>query len=181
MKRFLAISGSLRRVSTNTALLRAMAKDAPDGIAIELYDGMGDLPIFNPDREGDLTPQAVNDLGQKVREADGLIISCPEYAHGIPGGLKNLLDWLVSRDEIPHKPAMLLRASSRNDISHAALSEVLRTMSVAVMPEVGIHIHLISRTPDEIAGMFADRKRQEELQRALHGFAGWIDGLNGHA
>jgi NAD(P)H-dependent FMN reductase len=176
MKRLLAISGSLRRVSTNTALLRAMMKHAPNGIAIELYDGMADLPIFNPDREGDLTPAAVDELGRRVRDADGLIVSCPEYAHGIPGGLKNLLDWLVSRDEIPGKPTMLLRASSRNDISHAALQEVLRTMSVALMPEPGISIHLISKKPDEIETIFSAPERQSELHDALLRFAAWIDG-----
>lgn len=116
MKQFLAISGSLRRVSTNTALLQAMAGSVADDISVEIYRDMGNLPIFNPDREGELTPPPVFDLAAKVRSADGLIIACPEYAHGIPGGLKNLLDWLVSRDEIPHKPVMLLRASSRSDI-----------------------------------------------------------------
>lgn len=176
MKHFLAISGSLRRVSTNAALLRVIAANAPDGIDVALYDGMGDLPIFNPDREGEETPQVVRDLGEKVRQADGLIIACPEYAHGIPGGLKNLLDWLVSRDEIPNKPAMLLRASSRNDISHAALQEVLRTMSVALMPEVGVSVHLISRTPAEIEAMFSQPERRAELQGALVRFAIWIDG-----
>jgi NAD(P)H-dependent FMN reductase len=176
MKRFLAISGSLRHVSTNTALLRAMAAHAPDGMSVELYDGIGDLPIFNPDREGDLTPPSVSDLGGRVREADGLIISCPEYAHGIPGGLKNLLDWLVSRDEIPNKPAMLLRASSRNEISHASLQEVLRTMSVALMPEAGIGIHLINRSPAQIETIFSVPERRAELRDALLGFAAWIDG-----
>jgi NAD(P)H-dependent FMN reductase len=175
MKHFLAISGSLRRVSTNTALLRAMAANAPDDIDVQIYDGMGDLPIFNPDREGEETPQNVRDLGQKIRRADGLIIACPEYAHGIPGGFKNLLDWLVSRDEVPNKPAMLLRASSRNDISHAALQEVLRTMSVALMPETGISIHLISKTPVEIETIFSAGERKAELRGALTRFAAWID------
>jgi chromate reductase len=119
--RLLAISGSLRRVSTNSALLRAMAGNAPAGVSIDLFEGLGNLPIFNPDREGDLTPQPVLDFARQVGEADGLIIACPEYAHGIPGGLKNALDWLVSRDEIPFKPVMLVRASNRNDISDAAL------------------------------------------------------------
>lgn len=176
MKRFLAISGSLRRVSTNTALLHALAGSAPDGIAVELYDGMGDLPIFNPDLEGELTPQGVQDLGDRVRAADGLIVSCPEYAHGIPGGMKNLLDWLVSREEIPFKPLMLVRASSRNDISHAALEEVLRTMSVALMPEAGLSIHLISKSPSEIEALLATPERRNELQGALLRFADWIDG-----
>jgi NAD(P)H-dependent FMN reductase len=176
MKRFLTISGSLRRVSTNAALLRAIAASAPDDITVELYSGMGVLPIFNPDNEGGRTPAVVTDLGAKVRAADGLIIACPEYAHGIPGGMKNLLDWLVSRDEIVHKPTMLLRASDRNDISHAALMEVLRTMSVAVMPETGFAMHLLSKKADEIAVMLSAADMRAELASALRGFAGWIDG-----
>jgi NAD(P)H-dependent FMN reductase len=175
MKRFLAISGSLRRVSTNAALLRAMAENAPDGIAVGFYDGMGELPIFNPDREGELTPESVVDLADKVRSADGLIISCPEYAHGIPGGLKNLLDWLVSRDEIPFKPVMLLRASSRNDISHAALEEVLRTMSVSLMPETGMAIHLLGKKPEEIEAILAAPEQRADMVAALEGFALFVN------
>ena len=175
MKRLLAISGSLRRVSTNAALLRAMAGNVPDGIAVEIYDGLSDLPIFNPDREGELTPAPVLDLAAKVRAADGLVIACPEYAHGIPGGLKNLLDWLVSRDEIPFKPVMLLRASSRNDISHTALQEVLRTMSVALMPETGFAIHLLGKKPEEIASILSEPPMRREMTAALEKFAAWID------
>jgi hypothetical protein len=70
---------------------------------------------------------------------------------------------------------MLLRASSRNDISHAALQEVLRTMSVAVMPESGVRIHLNSRTPDEISRILAEPDRRDELRAALLRFAAWID------
>jgi NAD(P)H-dependent FMN reductase len=175
MKRFLAISGSLRRVSTNAALLRTLASAAPAAIEVEIYDGMGSLPIFNPDDEGERTPQTVRDLGNRIRAADGLIISCPEYAHGIPGGIKNLLDWLVSRDEIPFKPVMLLRGSSRNDISHAALQDVLRTMSAALMPEAGFAMHLLGKTPDEIGRILAEPEHRRELAAALETFAAWID------
>jgi chromate reductase len=175
MKRFLAISGSLRRASTNAALLRAVAASAPDDTVVALYDGMGDLPIFNPDNEGERTPAAVTALGEKIRAADGLIIACPEYAHGIPGGIKNLFDWLVSRDEIPGKPVMLLRASNRSDISHAALEEVLRTMSVALMPEPGFAMHLLSRKATEIDALMATPEMQAELGVAVRGFADWID------
>jgi chromate reductase, NAD(P)H dehydrogenase (quinone) len=136
------------------------------------------LPIFNPDWEGELTPSPVVDLAAKVRSADGLIIACPEYAHGIPGGLKNLLDWLVSRDEIPHKPVMLLRASGRNDFSHSALEEVLRTMSVRLMPEPGILIHLLGRKPDEVERILSEPEMRSNLSTALRAFADWIDKLN---
>ena len=94
--KLLGISGSLRRVSTNTALLRALAENAPAGVMLEISDLIGELPIFNPDREGELTPPAVEAFGRSIRDADGLVFASPEYAHGIPGGIKNALDWMVS-------------------------------------------------------------------------------------
>ncbi len=169
-----AISGSLRALSTNRAMLEGFRSWAPDGVVIEIDDLLGTLPIFNPDMEGDLTPAAVLALAQKVADADGLIIASPEYAHGIPGGLKNALDWLVSRSEIPGKPVMLVRASSRSDFSHAALQEVLRTMSVALMPQTGFAVHLIGRKPDEIERLLCEDGLRREMAEALEGFADWI-------
>ncbi|MES0038542.1 NAD(P)H-dependent oxidoreductase [Mesorhizobium sp. M0046] len=94
----LAISGSLRAASTNSALLAALAQNAPPDCHVSVYDGLGRLPIFNPDDEGERTPPQAAVLIDAVTAADGVIVSCPEYAHGVPGGLKNVLDWLVSRD-----------------------------------------------------------------------------------
>jgi len=173
--RLYAISGSLRRVSTNTALLRTMAGNAPAGVAIDLFDGLGNLPIFNPDCEGENTPASVTAFAAQIAAADGLIISCPEYAHGIPGGLKNALDWLVSRDEIPFKPVMLLSASYRNAISHAALQEVLRTMSVRLMPEVALRVPLLGSTPEEIASILQDAALATEMAQVLRHFESWIN------
>ena len=82
--RILAISGSLRAVSVNTAVLRAVQALAPEGVEVILYAGLGDLPHFNPDLE-EHEPAAVTDFRVKVRAADGLLISSPEYAHGVPG------------------------------------------------------------------------------------------------
>jgi chromate reductase len=174
MIRLLAISGSLRQVSTNTALLQAMAGSTPPNVSIIRYDGMGDLPIFNPDREGELTPEPVLQLARQVRAADGLIISCPEYAHGIPGGLKNALDWLVSRDEIPNKPVMLVRASNRSTYALEALQEVLRTMSVRLMPEIGLTVHLLGKKTDEVERLLGSAELLDEARRTIGRFAGWI-------
>src|SRR5690349_15911998 len=121
--RLLGLSGSLRRVSTNTALLRALAENAPAGVTLDISGLIGELPIFNPDREGEFTPPAVEAFGRSIREADGLVFASPEYAHGIPGGIKNALDWMVSRDEIPDKPALIVRASTRSDYALSALQE----------------------------------------------------------
>ncbi|MER8525898.1 NADPH-dependent FMN reductase [Mesorhizobium sp. M0814] len=120
----LAISGSLRAASTNSALLAALAQNAPPDCHVSVYDGLGRLPIFNPDEEGERTPLQAAVLIDAVTAADGVIVSCPEYAHGVPGGLKNALDWLVSRDAAVGKPATLVHASPRSLFARAALAEV---------------------------------------------------------
>ncbi|MGR6467864.1 NADPH-dependent FMN reductase [Rhizobium sp. PAMB 3182] len=139
------MSGSLRAASSNTALLKALAVHAPADVEIELCDLVGTLPIFNPDLEGEKTPAPVIALARNVNAADGLIIACPEYAHGIPGGLKNALDWLVSRDEIPFKPVMLAHASHRGQFVLEALSEVLRTMSLAIVEDAFLQVPLLGK------------------------------------
>jgi NAD(P)H-dependent FMN reductase len=95
VRQVLAISGSLRSSSSNRAALQAAAAQAPDGMAITIYQGLGDLPLFNPDRDREPLPAAVVDLRARAANGDGFLISSPEYAHGISGSLKNALDWLV--------------------------------------------------------------------------------------
>lgn len=175
--RLLGLSGSLRRVSTNTALLRAISDNAPEGMVLDISDLIGELPIFNPDREGELTPPAVEAFGRSIREADGLVIACPEYAHGIPGGLKNALDWMVSRDEIPNKPALLVRASTRSDHAFAALQEVLRTMSLKLKPGVGYSVHLLGHAAERMDETLSSAGAREAMRRTLADFRDWITAL----
>jgi len=154
--RFLGISGSLRRASTNRTLLEAFALYAPGSVTLELFDGLGTLPIFNPDLE-ETVHAPVERLASAVAAADGVVIACPEYAHGIPGGLKNALDWLVSRSEIPGKPVMLVHASARSSTSREHLREVLKTMSCKVFDGSEFEIHLIGKPPAEITGLLEGR------------------------
>ena len=116
--RILAISGSLRSTSSNTTVLRAAQILAPPGVEVILYEGLGVLPHFNPDLDGDEPPQLVLELRSEVGLADGLLISSPEYAHGVPGSLKNALDWLVASVEFPNKAVALLNTSPRS--THAS-------------------------------------------------------------
>src|SRR5204863_353467 len=114
--RILAISGSLRARSSNTELLKAAAAVAPRSLRVALYTGLAELPHFNADLdvEGAVPPSAVHALRASVAAADGILICSPEYAHGVPGTLKNAFDWLVSGPEIPGKPIGLLNASARS-------------------------------------------------------------------
>lgn len=94
----LALSGGLRAGSYNTAALRTLQQLAPEAVAVVLYERVGALPHFNPDVEMSALPDSVADLRRRVSAVDGLVIACPEYAHGIPGSFKNALDWLVGSE-----------------------------------------------------------------------------------
>ena len=133
----LALSGSLRAASTNTALLRAFAATAAPPVTVTVFDGLAQIPLFSPDREGDATPPQVLAFAHAVEQADGLVIACPEYVHALPGAFKNALDWLVGGLEFPGKPVALINASGRGS-HHAqeALVEILRTMSATVLDGV---------------------------------------------
>lgn len=169
MIRLLAISGSLRAVSTNTALLQAAALLAPPGVAITLYDGIGDLPHFNPDLDVEPLPSEVVGWRANIRYADGLLISSPEYARGIPGALKNALDWLVSSDAFPEKPVAFLHASERAVASQAALRLVLETMSAKIIAAATITVPLLGKQTDA-AQIAADPAIAEKIRGALAAF-----------
>ncbi|MFB9982188.1 NADPH-dependent FMN reductase [Mesorhizobium kowhaii] len=173
MIEILAISGSLRAASTNAALVAALARNAPPGCHVTVYDRLGRLPIFNPDDEAERTPHEASALIDTVTQADGVIISCPEYAHGVPGGLKNALDWLVSRDAAVAKPAMLVHASPRSLFARAALTEVMRTMSFALCEDV-LEIALLGKKPPEVENILAEPENRLAMRDALSAFAGFI-------
>ncbi|MDE3190508.1 MAG: NAD(P)H-dependent oxidoreductase [Acidobacteriota bacterium] len=90
--KILGVSGSLRAGSFNTQLLRAAAADAPDGVEVELWDGLGDLPVYDQDLEADV-PESVRRLREVWGSADAILFATPEYNGSVPGGLKNAIDW----------------------------------------------------------------------------------------
>lgn len=168
--RILAISGSLRSVSSNTHLLLAAARVAPEGVEVTLYNGLGRLPHFNPDVEQQALPDEVAELRRRVGDADGLLISSPEYAHGVPGSLKNALDWLVGGIEFVSKPVALLNPSPRSTFAQAQLAETLRTMSGRIVTESCIALPVAGRGLDA-EGIVADPALSHALAAALASFA----------
>lgn len=167
--RILAISGSLRKISSNTTLLQAAIALSPKTIEMKLYRGLGDLPHFNPDLEA-MEPLSVKDLRAQVKWSDGLVISTPEYAHGIPGVLKNALDWLVSGEEFVSKPIALFNASPRAIHAQASLVEIVTTMAGRIVPEASITVSLLGKNLDA-AGIVANSEISGELQAAIIAFA----------
>jgi chromate reductase, NAD(P)H dehydrogenase (quinone) len=140
--KFLAISGSLRAASLNSALLRAVIRLAPADISIGLFRGLGDLPLFNPDIEAS-DPAPVADLRRHILAADALLIASPEYAHGITGVMKNALDWMVGCEAFVHKPVALLNASPRATHAQAALRETVSVMSARIVEQACITVPIL--------------------------------------
>lgn len=166
----LAVSGSLRKASTNTALLGAASLLAPEGMMIELYNGLAGLPHFNPDLDIDPLPASVADLRARVGGADGLLFSSPEYARGVPGSLKNALDWLVSSDVFPGKPVAFLHASERGVVAHAALRLILETMSARLIDDASVTVPLLG-TQTEARAIIEDVAMAQKIRGALQAFA----------
>lgn len=166
----LAISGSLRAASSNSVVIRAAALLAPPQVSVTAYTGLASIPPFNPDDDGDTLPPAVMDLRRRIATADAVLICSPEYAHGVPGVLKNALDWLVGGIEIVDKPVALINASSRATIAQAQLAETLRTMKARVSDRASVTIPLTGRPLDEFA-LAADYELASTLRRALTALA----------
>jgi NAD(P)H-dependent FMN reductase len=148
--RLLAISGSLRASSANTAVLRAAIALAPEDVVVTLYGGLGGLPHFNPDLDGEAAPPPIADFRLRLAEADGILICCPEYAHGVPGVMKNALDWIVGSGEFMNKPVALINARPA-PWAQASLTETLTVMMAKLVPEASITLPLPTNRMDEAA------------------------------
>lgn len=135
MIRVLGLCGSLRIASKNRRALQIARGVSPRWCELVLWEGLGGLPPFSPDLDqpSKRLPGAVIDFQKEIELANGLLIACPEYAHGIPGTFKNALDWLVGSTVFPGKPVALLNVAPHASHAQAQLREVLTTMSAEIV------------------------------------------------
>ena len=138
----LAISGSLRQASLNTALVSAAVRVAPVGVDVSVYSELADVPPFNPDLDIDTAPVGVTRFRAALEACNAILICSPEYAHGVSGVLKNALDWVVGSGELINKPIALINASIRATHAYASLRETLVTMSGRVVAEASVTMPL---------------------------------------
>ena len=164
----LLISGSLRDGSTNTAMLRTALAIDPN---TELFAGMGDLPHFSPDDDGDDLPPAVAELRAAVGRVDAILVCTPEYAGALPGAFKNLLEWLVGGGEAYRKPIAWINVSgpaapSGGADAHDSLRKVVGYISMEIVEAACMRIPV---TRDAIGedGLVADPAIRERLAAAL--------------
>ena len=168
--RVLAIRGSLRAASINAAVLEAAALLSPAGLTIDRIRRTGRAADFQPRSRHGFSARSGWRLRHDVGLSDGLLIASPEYAHGVAGGLKNALDWLVGGPEFHQKPVAVFNASARAVHADAHLRETLVTMSARVIEPASITLGLPA-TGVDAAGIVADPLLGDELAKALRQFA----------
>jgi len=171
IKHILAISGSLRNTSSNTNILKACAALAPDGVKITLYEGLDKLPYFSPelDAEGAIPVTTVQDFREQLKKADAVIFCTPEYAFGVPGVLKNALDWIVSSGELYDKPTAVISASplaTGGDKANASLVQTLTVMSAIIKEDNKLLIPVV-RTKMDAAGNIIDKELETTLTQVI--------------
>jgi chromate reductase, NAD(P)H dehydrogenase (quinone) len=139
-KKVLAICGSTRTRSANLSIIRYVAALMPDKVEMDIYEGLSDLPHFNPDLDKDIVPPTVQSLRDRISEADGVLICTPEYVFSLPGALKNALEWCVSTILFSEKPVALITASASGVKAHESLQLVLKTIGASLREETQLLI-----------------------------------------
>lgn len=152
--KILTVSGSLQARSSNAALVRTAHRVAPAGVEIADSISVGDVAPFNPDldRQG-TTPAAVLQWRAQVSGADGVLFASPEYAHSLPGSLKNALDWLVGSGELYGKRVAVLCASPRPNggvLGRQALEQTLRAQGAAVVASLTVGVVAADKGAEEL-------------------------------
>jgi chromate reductase len=141
--RILAVSGSLRESSFNTSLLRAALEAAPEGVELELWEGIGELPLYDEDLEGHDVPESVRRLREDWAAADAILFATPEYNGSVPGGLKNAVDW-ASRPPLEgvlrNKPVAVVGASTGRFGALWAQQDLKRILGIAGARVIGTEI-----------------------------------------
>jgi chromate reductase len=141
--KILAISGSTRKSSSNLNLIKAIAELTSEIFTTTIFDGLSELPHFNPDLDNENVPQRVTDFRRQLREADGILICSPEYAIGVPGTLKNAIDWTVSSMEFSKKPVALITASLSGEKAHHSLLGTLLIIEAKMTADTQLLISFI--------------------------------------
>src|ERR1700744_5730080 len=162
-KNILAISGSLRASSSNHAILRTLKEMIPTDTNYNIYNGISEIPAFDPGLDNGTPPSAVTAFRKQLAEADGIIICTPEYAYGVPGALKNALDWTVSSASFSGKPIALITASTGGENAHEALIKILGAIDAKITPETTLLIQFV-RSKMDIDGNVSDLTTAENLK-----------------
>jgi chromate reductase len=164
----LAISGSTRKASSNLNLIKAIANLSQGLFTIDIFEGLSDLPQFNPDDDNEHVAGPVTDFRQKLRAADGILICTPEYAIGVPGSLKNAVDWTVSSMEFSKKPVALITASLSGEKAHQSLLGTLLIIESLMTAHTQLLIPFIKSKVNEEG--ITDKDTLDKVNKLIQSF-----------
>jgi chromate reductase, NAD(P)H dehydrogenase (quinone) len=168
--KILALCGSTRKNSTNLNLIKAIADLTKDKFELTIFEGLTEIPHFNPDLDNEHPPQAVIDFRKQLKETDSILICTPEYAMGVPGTLKNAIDWTVSSMEFSHKATALITASSMGEKAHASLLETLKVIEANITEQTQLLIPF-AKTKVSNECKITDAKTLNEVNALMDAFA----------
>lgn len=126
--KIIAITGSTRKNSSNYKILKFISEHIKTEFEVEIFEGLGEIPHFNPDLDNENLPKEVEVFRNKIFEADGIIICTPEYVFSLPGSLKNALEWCVSTTIFSNKKTGLITASASGEMAHEQLILIMKTL-----------------------------------------------------
>lgn len=176
--KILGLAGSLRQASFNRGLIRAARELAPEGVTVESYDGLGEIPFFNRDVEDQGDPASVKKLKEKIREADAVLIATPEYNYAVPGVLITALEWAMRPPSpLRHKPVGIIGASPSGvgtARGQMVLRQILLHAPAYVMPEPQALIPDARESFDE-NGDLLDEETRERIRRFLKALVEWTE------
>ncbi len=159
----LAISGSLRANSSNNSVINTAIDIMRGAAQFTIFEGLGQLPHFD---DNPASGKEVQHFRQLIRSADAVFICSPEYAFGVPGSLKNALDWTVSSGEFMNKPVALITAATGGDKAHASLLMTLRVISSNLPDDCALLIPYI-RSKMNADGMIHDEKTLQDIKAIM--------------
>jgi NAD(P)H-dependent FMN reductase len=173
-KNVLAICGSTRERSTNLNFIKAITELAADRMDIHVYTGLSDLPHFNPDLDTEAPPAAVTAFREQLKAADGVLICTPEYAMGLPGTLKNALDWTVSSSGFSNKPVAAITASTSGQKAHESLLGTLTVIEARVDEPMQLLVSFAATKLDK-ENHITDPWLSHKVEQLIVALAGMMD------
>ncbi|MBS3913641.1 MAG: NAD(P)H-dependent oxidoreductase [Bacteroidetes bacterium] len=135
-----AICGSTRATSINLQLLHVISDLYSGLFSLTIFTGLDRIPPFNPDLDTEDPPEEIRNFRNLLNQHQGILICTPEYAMGVPGSLKNALDWTVSSMEFSHKPTALITASSLGEKGHKSLMDTLLVIESDIPEACRLHV-----------------------------------------
>ncbi|MBI1767109.1 MAG: NAD(P)H-dependent oxidoreductase [Bacteroidetes bacterium] len=168
-KKILAICGSTRKTSSNLNLINAIVDLTKEKFDVTIFNGLAVIPHFNPDLDNETPPEIVDSFRKQLKEVDGILICTPEYAMGVPGTLKNAIDWTVSSCEFSHKPVALITASSLGENAHESLLMTLKIIESNITEQTQLIISYV-KTKVSRDNKITDNPTLEQVSSLINSF-----------